>query len=207
LTDRDLGRALLTLARSAIAEKLGLGTLEVVNHPKLAQPCASFVTLRQGAELRGCVGSLQPLRTLREDVHVNALAAAFHDPRFAPLGASELANTSIEVSLLSPEERIEAASEMELLALLRPGVDGVTLRWRRHRATLLPQVWQHVSDPHDFLAALKVKAGLPGEFWSEEMLISRYAVTTWAEPELTREDATSNHALLRRLSSSAPLGD
>ncbi|HEY6823080.1 MAG TPA: AmmeMemoRadiSam system protein A [Steroidobacteraceae bacterium] len=185
MTDLDLGRAVLTLARSAIAEKLALGTLEAANHPRLEQSCASFVTLRKGAELRGCVGSLQPVRTLREDVQLNAIAAAFRDPRFPPLGASELANTSIEVSLLSPGERIEAASEMELLAQLRPGVDGVTLEWRAHRATLLPQVWQHIGDPRDFLAALKVKAGLPEEFWSAEVLVSRYAVTTWKEPGST----------------------
>lgn len=180
MTDLALGGVLLTLARSAIAERLGLGSLEIANHPRLEQPCASFVTLRQEAQLRGCVGSVQVLRTLREDVHANAIAAAFHDPRFAPLGASELATISIEVSLLSPAQRIAATCAVELLAHLRPGVDGVMLQWRGHRATLLPQVWQHVSDPHEFLAALKVKAGLPEEFWSEEMLFSRYAVTTYA---------------------------
>src|SRR5262249_23189282 len=146
VTDPDLGRTLLTLARSAIAERLGLGRLEVANHPRLGQPAASFVTLRQQAQLRGCVGSTQALRTLREDVHANAIAAAFHDPRFTPLGASEFANTRVEVSLLAPAQRIAAVSEVELLAQLRPGVDGVMLQWREHRATLLPQVWEHVSD-------------------------------------------------------------
>jgi AmmeMemoRadiSam system protein A len=207
VTDPDLGRALLTLARSAIAERLGLGRLEVANHPRLEQPSASFVTLRQEVQLRGCVGSTQALRRLREDVHANALAAAFHDPRFAPLGASEFTNTWVEVSLLSPAQRIVVASEVELLAQLRPGVDGVMLQWREHRATLLPQVWQYVSDPHDFLAALKVKAGLPEKFWSEEMLFSRYAVTTWKEPELMREDAMSGYAPGRQPTRSAPVSD
>ena len=87
------------------------------------------------------------------------------------------------MSLLSAEEAIEAASERELLAQLRPGVDGVILEYGRHRATLLPQVWEHVSDPRDFLAALKHKAGLPEDFWSEGILIRRYAAITWKEPE------------------------
>ena len=95
--------------------------------------------------------------------------------------SSELPRTSLEVSLLSAEERIEAASERELLAQLRPGVDGVILEYGRHRATLLPQVWEHVQDRRNFLAALKLKAGLPEDFWSEGMLISRYAATTWKE--------------------------
>jgi AMMECR1 domain-containing protein len=93
------------------------------------------------------------------------------------------------VSLLSAEERIEAISESHLLAQLRPGVDGVILEYGRHRATLLPQVWEHVSDPRDFLAALKVKAGLPEDFWREGMLISRYAAVTWKEPEPALERA------------------
>jgi uncharacterized protein len=184
VTEFDLGSAVLTLARSAIAEELGLGTprtLDAISHAKLEQPSATFVTLKQGSGLRGCVGSLQAVRTLRDDVRANAVAAAFRDPRFAPLEASELARTLLEVSLLSPEERIEAASEAELLAQLRPGVDGVILDYGRHRATLLPQVWQHVRDPRDFLAALKVKAGLPEDFWSQAMRISRYETTTWKE--------------------------
>jgi uncharacterized protein len=184
VTEFDLGSAVLGLARSAIAEKLGLSTpLESVCHARLDQHSATFVTLKQGGGLRGCVGSLQAVRALRDDVRANAVAAAFRDPRFAPLEASEFATTSLEVSLLSPEERIAAASERELLAQLRPGVDGVILEYGRHRATLLPQVWQHVSDPRDFLAALKLKAGLPEDFWSEEMLVGRYGAITWKEPE------------------------
>ena len=183
MTELDLGRALLTLARSAIAEQLGLGRLDAVSHARLEERCATFVTLKQASGLRGCVGSLEALRTLREDVRANAVAAAFRDPRFAPLEASEFARTSLEVSLLSPEERIGAASERELLAQLRPGVDGLILEYGGNRATLLPQVWHDVHDPRDFLAALKLKAGLTADFWSEAMLISRYWATTWKEPE------------------------
>ena len=183
MTEFDLGSALLALARSAIAEELGLSTpLDSVSHARLEERSATFVTLKQAGGLRGCVGSLQAVRALRDDVRANAVAAAFRDPRFAPLAPSELATTSLEVSLLSAEERIEVASERELLAQLRPGVDGLILEYGRHRATLLPQVWQQVSDPRGFLSALKVKAGLPEDFWSEGMLISRYAAVTWKEP-------------------------
>ena len=183
MTEFDLGSAVLTLARSAIAEKLGLGTLDTVSHVRLEERSATFVTLKQASALRGCVGSLHPVRTLRDDVCANAVAAAFRDPRFAPLEASELARTSLEVSLLSAEERIEAASESEVLAQLRPGVDGVIVEYGRNRATFLPQVWKYLHDPREFLAALKLKAGLPEDFWSEALLISRYAATTWKEQE------------------------
>ena len=168
MTEFDLGSTVLALARSAIAEKLGLaGTLDPVSHARLEERSATFVTLKQAGGLRGCVGSLQAVRALRDDVRANAVAAAFRDPRFAPLEASELPRTSLEVSLLSAEERIEAVSEEELL----------------------PQVWEQVSDPRDFLAALKAKAGLPEDFWREGMLISRYAAVTWKEPEPALERA------------------
>jgi hypothetical protein len=98
VTEFDLGSALLALARSAIAEKLGLSTpLDAVSHARLEERSATFVTLKQAGGLRGCVGSLQAVRALRDDVRANAVAAAFRDPRFAPLEASEFATTSLEV--------------------------------------------------------------------------------------------------------------
>jgi uncharacterized protein len=183
VSEFDLGSAVLALARSAIAEQLGLAARDAVSHARLEERSATFVTLKQAGGLRGCVGSLQAVRALRDDVRANAVAAAFRDPRFAPLAASEFLTTSLEVSLLSAEERIEAASERELLAQLRPGVDGVMLEYGGHRATLLPQVWEHLTDRREFLAALKLKAGLAEDFWSEGMLISRYAAITWKEQE------------------------
>jgi len=179
--DVDLGCALLRLARSAIAEHLGLSRLEAMSHATLEHPSATFVTLKQADQLRGCVGSLHRLRALRDDVQANAIAAAFRDPRFAPLEASELPRTSLEVSLLSPEERIEAESEEELITRLRPGIDGVILQYGRHRATLLPQVWQQLHEARDFIAALKVKAGLPEDFWNASVIVSRYGVVTWRD--------------------------
>lgn len=181
MTHFDLGRAVLTLARSAIAEQLGLGRLETLEDRSLDQPRASFVTLKQEDRLRGCVGSVHRTRALRDDVRVNAVAAAFRDPRFPPLEARELPQVSLEVSLLSAEERLEVDSEAQLIARLRPGIDGLILEYGLHRATLLPQVWQQLPDPREFLATLRHKAGLPEDFWSPRLIVSRYAATTWAE--------------------------
>lgn len=183
MTGLDLGRALLRIARSAIAERLGLSTLEETNHAALQQRCATFVTLTQSGELRGCIGSLQAVRPLGIDVRDNAIAAAFRDPRFAPLAAAEFEETSVEVSLLSAGERIEVANEEDLVARLHPGVDGLILTYGRHQATFLPQVWEKLIDPREFLAALKRKAGLPPGFWSPMVNVSRYGVTKWTEQD------------------------
>ena len=181
MSEAELGRTVLAVARSAIAARLGLDTPEPANGATLRRRCATFVTLRQAGELRGCIGSVHAFRPLGEDVRANAIAAAFHDPRFTPLAAAELADTSIEVSLLSASERIELRDEEDLVARVRPGIDGLILQCGRHRATFLPQVWQQLPAPREFLAALKLKAGLPEDYWSPEVSIARYAVTTWKE--------------------------
>jgi AmmeMemoRadiSam system protein A len=177
----DIGLALLTIARSAIGERLGLTGFGEQSLVALRQPSATFVTLKRAGELRGCVGSLQATRPLGLDVHENAVAAAFRDPRFAPLAASEFEATSVEVSLLSSGERIDVANEEDLAARLRPGVDGLILEYGCCRATFLPQVWEKLTDPREFVAALKHKAGLPEDFWNASVTVSRYGVTRWAE--------------------------
>jgi len=184
MDERDLGRVLLTIARSAIGTQLGFSSPAQTNHIALARPGATFVTLKSSGELRGCIGSLKPVRPLGVDVHQNALAAAFRDPRFPPLAAVEFEATSIEVSLLSTDERLAVRDEEDLVARLRPGVDGLILEYGSHRATFLPQVWEVIAEPGDFLAALKRKAGLPEDFWSPQVSVSRYAVTKWAEAEV-----------------------
>jgi len=179
----ELGRALLTIARSAIAARLELPRVGEPRDPALAQPAATFVTLRRSGELRGCIGSLAPLRPLGVDVRENAVAAAFRDPRFAPLAVSEFEATSIEVSLLSASERFEVADEDDLVARLRPGIDGLVLDCGGRRATFLPQVWEAIPDPREFVVALKRKAGWSAAFWSPGMNVSRYGVTKWTESE------------------------
>ncbi len=183
MDERDLGRTLLTIARSAIAEGLGFSPLGQPSHEALRQPAATFVTLKNSGELRGCIGSLKPIRPLGVDVRENAIAAAFRDPRFPPLAAIEFEATSVEVSLLSADERVDVADEEDLVARLRPGFDGLILEYGRHRATFLPQVWEALADPREFLAALKRKAGLPVDFWSPHLSVSRYGVIKWAESD------------------------
>jgi AmmeMemoRadiSam system protein A len=181
--DADLGRAVLAVARSAIGEELGLDASPAADHVALTSPAATFVTLRQARELRGCIGSLERRRPLGVDVRENAIAAAFRDPRFPPLTAREFETTSIEVSLLSGDERLDARDEEKLLAALRPGIDGVIVQYGAQRATFLPQVWASVADPRAFVAALKRKAGWAEDFWNPGLNVSRYTVTKWAEPE------------------------
>lgn len=151
----------------------------------LDAPGASFVTLTSGrapgGALRGCIGSLGARRPLREDVEANAVAAALHDPRFAPLTARELDDTVVEVSVLSAPTVLPAADEAELLARLRPGVDGVVLSACGRRATFLPQVWEQLPDPADFLARLRRKAGLPADYWGRDVVVETYTVTAWQE--------------------------
>ncbi len=189
-SERTLGATLLAIARSAIEEALGGRTAGAPAAPEgaLAQPGATFVTLRKDGELRGCIGSLEPRRPLAADVRANARAAAFHDPRFPPLTRDELAAIEVEVSLLGPSSLLACADEAELLAQLMPGVDGLVLEHPAGRATFLPQVWEVLPQPRDFLAALKRKAGLPGDYWSPKLAFRRYGVGHWAEREFAGEE-------------------
>ena len=187
MDDRDLGAALIATARGAIDAAFGRPEARVRPHAALDRPGATFVTLKQDGELRGCIGSLEAHRLLAIDVRRNALAAAFNDPRFAPLAAGELDVTTVEVSLLSPASRFAVADEEDLLARLEPGVDGIVLELGRRRATFLPQVWESLPDPRDFIGALKRKAGMPANFWSPEMRVSRYTVARWHQAEFATE--------------------
>ena len=187
MDDRDLGAALIATARGAIDAAFGRPEDRVRPHAALDRPGATFVTLKQDGELRGCIGSLEAHRLLAIDVRRNALAAAFSDPRFPPLAARELEVTTVEVSLLSPAARVEVADEEDLLARLEPGVDGIVLELGRRRATFLPQVWETLPDPRDFIGALKRKAGMPASFWSPEMRVSRYTVSKWQQAEFASE--------------------
>jgi AmmeMemoRadiSam system protein A len=183
MPDRELGDRLIALARNAIGDRFGIAAIEVAREPALDQPGATFVTLMQGRELRGCVGSLEARRALFVDVSANALSAAFRDPRFPALAAHEFEGTSVEVSLLSPQQALSVVDESDLARKLRPGVDGLVLHYDDHRATFLPQVWETLPDPRPFIAALKHKAGLRADFWSPDLRFARYTVTKWKERE------------------------
>jgi AmmeMemoRadiSam system protein A len=179
----DLGGALLLTARLALDRAFGSDRAAAVAHAELDRPGATFVTLTRYGGLRGCIGTLEAHRPLRHDVEENTLNAAFRDPRFAPLPAAELAGTRIEVSLLRAPVPLPIAGEDDLLQRLQPGVDGVVLAFRGRRATFLPQVWESLPEPREFIAALKAKAGLAAGFWHDEVRVSRYTVSKFRESD------------------------
>lgn len=183
-----LGDALLAIARSAIAERLGLDVqvptvAESEVREVLARHGATFVTLAIGGVLRGCVGSLAAHRPLERDCAENACAAAFDDRRFPALSRQEMTSVRVEVSLLEPSRPFPCADEADACARLVPGRDGVILSCGSRRATFLPQVWEQLPEPREFLAALKRKAGLPAEGWPAGLHLEVYAVEHVAEEE------------------------
>ncbi|MGE5471807.1 MAG: AmmeMemoRadiSam system protein A [Bacteroidota bacterium] len=177
----ELGNVLLVLARNAIAARFGLTPVAPPDLPELHAPGATFVTLTEHGRLRGCIGSLEAWRPLLADVQENACAAAFRDPRFAPLTAGELAGIRVEVSLLTPPAPIPFSSEYEALAQLRPLTDGVIFTAGARRSTFLPQVWEQLPEPKDFMRHLKEKAGLPANYWGSDVRLERYTVEKWKE--------------------------
>jgi AmmeMemoRadiSam system protein A len=176
--DPGARQAVLRTAATSIAAQLGLveATPPVSTDLRgaLGETRASFVTLTIEGELRGCCGTLEPARPLLFDVWSNARASAFRDPRFPPLTVREWQRSSLEVSLLTPCERMLVASEQQLLLELVPGRDGLVLEWSGMRATFLPKVWEHVTGPREFLRRLKEKAGLSADFWAADIQFWRY---------------------------------
>lgn len=186
LTPPDRQR-LLCLARESIAHGLARGCAAPVEpapaSTALCQPGAAFVTLELHGQLRGCIGSLEPRpgRCLAVDVSENAYAAAFRDPRFAPLLQEELDPLHISISVLGPREPIACATEEELLAALTPGVDGLILEAGARRGTFLPSVWEQLPRPGDFLRHLKRKAGLADDEWPPGLQAWRYRTEYFGE--------------------------
>lgn len=192
----DAGDVLLSAARTAIAQTLGTTTSHAATAAHAGtppawslEPGASFVTLKKNGRLRGCTGSIAAHRPLLEDVRANAVAAATRDPRFAPMTPDELPAVAIEVSVLPAPRPLRVSSLREACAALRPGVDGVILETGAcHRATLLPQMWQHLPDPAQFLGHLRLKVGLAPGVWHEGSTLQTYTVRAWHEvPEAPRE--------------------
>ncbi len=179
--EAEKGASLLQLARAEIAKRFWEAMPAPPAKPWMAEPGASFVTLTRQGELRGCIGSLEAHRPLGLDVRENALAAAFRDPRFMPLSRTEFDEIRVEVSVLSSHEPLVVASEKDALDALRPGIDGVVFKYGNSRSTFLPQVWEQLPEPAEFMAHLKRKAGLPMDFWAEEVRLSRYTVSKWKE--------------------------
>ena len=149
----------------------------------LAEPAATFTTLRLAGALRGCCGRLEAAQPLATDVAHSAFTAAFRDPRFEPLRREEFAAINLEVSVLTPMEPMRVADEADLLEQLEPGVDGLVIAEGWRRATFLPKVWESLPEPQQFLSQLKLKCGLPRDYWSSRLEFRRYRTATFVEAD------------------------
>lgn len=169
---------LLQIAKDSIVYGLAHGKSLPVNandYPaKLQEIRATFVTLEMGGQLRGCIGMLEAVQPLIEDVAKNAFLAAFRDYRFSPVSEAEYPKLGIHISILTPSVPIVFESEQDLISQLRPNVDGLIMQEGGRRGTFLPSVWESLPEPRQFLQQLKVKAGLPASYWSDTLRVSRY---------------------------------
>jgi len=167
----EYGPRLIRLARETIAHRLGLVT-EIdrsgLDDEALNRQLATFVTLKKGGALRGCIGNLEAAGPLLESIEDNALQAAFNDHRFTPLTREELGDVVVDISILTRPQPLDYEHGGELLEKLRPGTDGVILKKGRARATFLPQVWEQLPEPRVFLEHLCRKAGLSPHAWRDQ---------------------------------------
>jgi AmmeMemoRadiSam system protein A len=155
---------------------------ESVSSPKFQERRGTFVTLTINGALRGCIGHIIPQESLIEGVRVNAMNAAFRDPRFRPLGQNEFEKIKIEVSILTEPKPLAYTDANDLLSKLRPETDGLIIRQGYHQATFLPQVWEQLPNKRDFLTHLCLKAGLSGEAWIYDKLeVHTYQVQAFEE--------------------------
>lgn len=177
---------LLQIAREAITAQVTGLPLKALDEyplsPTLNADGASFVTLTIKGHLRGCIGTIQAVQGLAQDVQLRAVQAATEDPRFQALLPAELRAIKIEISYLSPAKELQYNHPEDLPKLLRPHIDGVILKDGYRRATFLPQVWDQLPKPEDFLSHLCQKMGVPGGTWKNKLLeVFTYTVESFSE--------------------------
>jgi AmmeMemoRadiSam system protein B/AmmeMemoRadiSam system protein A len=180
------GQILISIARQTIADRLGQQSIKVdtnsLSDNAFQEKRGTFVTLTTKGQLRGCIGSLEAGESILTGVKRNAINAAFHDPRFSPLKADELDKVDIEISILSQPQPLKYSDSKDLLSKLRVKIDGVVLRKGSSSATFLPQVWEQLPQPKQFLSHLCLKAGLSADTWKNQPLeISTYQVQYFEE--------------------------
>lgn len=173
-------RELLTIARAAITARV---TAQAYGAPRvegaLARCAGAFVTLRQGALLRGCIGYTERDRPLGDVVARCATAAATEDPRFPPVTAAELAGLALEVSVLGPIEPVADLEEIEV------GHHGLVVEEGARRGLLLPQVATEWGwDRETFLAQACVKAGLRPDAWNTGACVYRFQAEVFGEEDV-----------------------
>ncbi|SMC46929.1 hypothetical protein/hypothetical protein [Desulfocicer vacuolatum DSM 3385] len=186
----QLGTLLLAIARNAIAQKLGVAdamdeepsAVSDVQARLLEKKMGVFVTLQHHGELRGCIGTLEPVLPLAKEVAENARHAAFHDPRFPALTQKEFLEITVEISILTPPRVMDYAGPEALKKKLKPGIHGVILEKHGAKATFLPQVWEQLPEPDLFLEHLCQKAGLSSRAWKDkDIVIETYTVHSFED--------------------------
>ncbi len=182
----DEGEYLLGVARKTIEQRLFDKSKPKGSETDLSEKFdehrGTFVTLTKGGNLRGCIGHIIPQESLIQGIMVNAVNAAFRDPRFRPLAGDEWSEVKIEISILTEPKPLSYTDADDLLKKLRPGIDGVILKKGFHQATFLPQVWEQLASKEEFLTHLSLKAGLEGEEWKEgDLEILTYQVQAFEE--------------------------
>lgn len=193
LSDSDK-RLLLKLARESLAAAARGDPAPPVDStqlpPPLTRPGTCFITLTTGGGLRGCIGGLQAEYPLYEDVRLHAALAGLKDPRFPPVSPAEVPQIEIEISVLTAPEPLAYDQPEDLPRRLRPEVDGVILQHGWRRATFLPQVWEKVPDPAEFLSMLCEKMGVRPDTWRRAKLeVQTYQVEKFTEEEFSRHNA------------------
>ncbi len=187
LLNKKNKRILLDLAYQSIQTGLGTGhplSIDLRDYPnEFSQQRATFVTLEKNKQLRGCIGMLEAVFPLAEDVCENAFSAAFKDPRFPPVEQAEIDELDIHISILSPSEEILFTSEQDLIAKIRPNIDGLILQSGSRKGTFLPSVWQSIPTSKQFLQHLKQKAGVAKNYWSDQIKVYRYTTETVVKDE------------------------
>ncbi len=186
---RDEKRWLLSLARDSVCHYLkarrSLTEKPDGLPPGFLEKRGVFVTLNRDSALRGCIGNIEPLYPVYQSVMKNAVNAAFGDPRFPPLTDAELADLSIGLSILTAPEPLEYKNTQEFIKKLVPNRHGVILRKGVRSATFLPQVWEQISRPEDFLSHLCVKGGLePYEWQKGDMDVETYTTESFDDKEV-----------------------
>ncbi len=183
LTD-DEKKILLETARLAIASKLKRTTLPFPQPTALLlEKCGAFVSLHIDDNLRGCIGYISAVKPLAETVKEMAECAAFSDPRFPSLAPEELEKVEIEISVLSPFEKIADLDKIKV------GTHGILVRRGLQSGLLLPQVaTEYDWDREQFLSHTCQKAGLPPSAWrSGNLEVEIFSAVVFSERQFGRK--------------------
>ncbi len=173
-------RELLYIARRSIEEYVRYGKIPdfEVKNERLKQKGGAFVTINKNKELRGCIGNFFSDKPLYKTVIEMAISAATQDPRFMPLSEAELDEIDLEISVLSPLEKIDDPSIIEV------GKHGIYIVKGVYRGVLLPQVAiEHGWDRETFLEHTCLKAGLPKDAWKKGVDIYVFTAQVFSEKE------------------------